>query len=224
MKISVAGENALIIYFDDQARKDLPAYIQSVAEHLTTNIPEGLLDLVPAYQSLLLVYDLACLDQFELRKIIASAVTTAMATSRQPETFELPVFYSTESGADLERLAINAGLSIDDVIHLHCSKPYDVYAIGFSPGFAYLGDVDNSIATPRLATPRLSVPKGSVAIADKQTAVYPSASPGGWNLIGRCPAKIFDVTRKPPVLAQVGDQIRFFPVNRNDYLKLGGEL
>ena len=110
------------------------------------------------------------------------------------------------------------------MVTLHAGVEYRVYAIGFAPGFAYLGQVDERIAAPRLATPRPRVPRGSVAIADRQTAVYPSESPGGWNLIGRCPVAMFDPAAEPAMPVTVGDRVRFEPVDRERFLALGGEL
>jgi KipI family sensor histidine kinase inhibitor len=136
----------------------------------------------------------------------------------------LPVYYAPESGEDLERLAANAGLSIEDVIAIHSGGNYRVYAIGFAPGFAYLGEVDERIAAPRLPTPRQRVPRGAVAIADRQTAVYPAVSPGGWNLIGRCPVRMFDPDATPSMPVAVGDRVRFEPVSRQRFLELGGTL
>jgi KipI family sensor histidine kinase inhibitor len=113
---------------------------------------------------------------------------------------------------------------VNDVIALHSSNEYRVYAIGFAPGFAYLGQVDERIAAPRLATPRQRVPRGSVAIADRQTAVYPAVSPGGWNLIGRCPTRMFDPKATPVMPVAVGDKVRFEPIGLERYLELGGVL
>ena len=136
----------------------------------------------------------------------------------------LPVYYHPEAGEDLEALAERAGMSIDDVIALHSGGEYRVYAIGFAPGYAYLGEVDSRIAAPRLSTPRQKVPRGAVAIADRQTAVYPAPSPGGWNLIGRCPVRMFDPDRDPIMPVSVGDRVRFEPIDRARFLELGGEL
>ena len=107
---------------------------------------------------------------------------------------------------------------------LHTEGEYRVYAIGFAPGFAYLGDVDERIAAPRLATPRQRVPRGAVAIADRQTAVYPEPSPGGWNLVGRSPLRMFDPTAEEPMPVRVGDRIRFNAISRDTFFELGGSL
>ena len=134
----------------------------------------------------------------------------------------LPVWYGPEAGPDLMAFAETNGLSPDEVVQRHHAREYRVYAIGFAPGFAYLGEVDEAIARPRLATPRQHVPTGSVGIADRQTAVYPAESPGGWNLIGRCPVRIFDPQAAAPMPMGVGDRIQFEPISRSEYLELGG--
>jgi KipI family sensor histidine kinase inhibitor len=136
----------------------------------------------------------------------------------------LPVYYSEESGPDLEVIAKRGNIDIDDVIEIHQQQEYRVYAIGFAPGFAYLGEVDKRIAAPRLATPRQKVPRGAVAIADRQTAVYPAVSPGGWNLIGLCPTRMFDPDKTPSMPVQVGDRIRFSAISRDQFIDQGGEL
>ena len=161
-----------------------------------------------------------------MRKIIREAKQSVHNRNFETsnKTVQLPVYYGEEAGPDLNRLAANAGLSIEQVIKLHQSIEYRVYAIGFAPGFAYLGEVDERIAAPRLSTPRKKVPKGAVAIADRQTAVYPAQSPGGWNLIGLCPTDMFNPHGDPIMPVSVGDKIQFIEINREQFLKLGGQL
>ena len=144
--------------------------------------------------------------------------------SDKSSVVELPVYYAAESGPDLVVIAKRNKLSVEQVIEIHQSKEYRVYAIGFAPGFAYLGEVDERIASPRLSTPRMKVPKGAVAIADKQTAVYPNVSPGGWNIIGLCPTDMFDMTATPIMPVNVGDKVKFKSIDKNEFLALGGQL
>ena len=134
----------------------------------------------------------------------------------------LPVLYHPSVAPDLEWLADEKGLSIDDVIALHSETTYFAYATGFAPGFCYLGTLPHQLVTPRLATPRNKVPAGSVAIADLQTAVYPCESPGGWRLIGQCPQPLFDLNNTPANLLSVGDTVRFEPVSEADFYAMGG--
>jgi KipI family sensor histidine kinase inhibitor len=239
MNIIVAGENSLIIYFGEhlnsQAQNSQYQYsevstetlnqVQQAVLILTDSLGELLVDLVPSYASLLVIYDLYRTDLHTIRPQIRKLLN-GINQVEQPagQLVELPVYYSTESGPDLELLATNAGLSIDEAIDLHQAQEYQVYAIGFAPGFAYLGEVDERIATPRLATPRQQVPRGAVGIADRQTAVYPSVSPGGWNLIGLCPQRMFDPDATPTMPVKVGDSVRFNSIDRETFLSLGGVL
>jgi KipI family sensor histidine kinase inhibitor len=225
MELHVAGENALMLYLGDHTSPAVSARVQAAAVAVSETLGGDLLDLVPSYASLLIIYDPMRCDHLD----VSQRVHRALAQLRESHDNEgreivLPVYYSPESGEDLEALGERAGLATDEVIALHAGIEYRVYAIGFAPGFAYLGEVDERIAAPRLATPRLRVPRGAVAIADRQTAVYPAVSPGGWNLIGRCPVRMFDPSAEPSMPVSVGDRVRFEPIDRARYLQLGGEL
>lgn len=226
MKIAVAGENALIIYFSDHLSPEVSDQVQRAVQVLEQALGDLLVDLVPSYASLLLIYDLYKTDYSRLCSQIPSLLAEAKgrASERSAKLVELPVYYSEESGPDLRVMASQTGLSISDIVDLHQAREYRVYAIGFAPGFAYLGEVDERIARPRLATPRPRVPQGSVGIAGRQTAVYPSVSPGGWNLIGRCPLLMFDMQAEPPMPVEVGDRVRFFAIDRSEFISMGGEL
>jgi inhibitor of KinA len=129
-----------------------------------------------------------------------------------PRTMEIPVRYGGADGPDLEEVAALNHLSAEEVIAIHSGAEYLVHFLGFSPGFPYLGGMPESIAAPRLETPRRSVPAGSVAIGGRQTGIYPTASPGGWRIIGRTPLRLFQPEADPPVLLQMGDHVRFVPV------------
>lgn len=229
MKIVVAGENSLIIYFGEQTSPAVSAQVQRATQRLEAALGEHLIDMVPSYASLLVIYNPLSCDHLYVRRIIREQLITSTegensTTSDEGKIVTLPVYYSTESGPDLEALSERAGMSVDEVIELHQSTAYRVYAIGFAPGFAYLGQVDERIAAPRLANPRLKVPRGAVAIADRQTAVYPAVSPGGWNLIGLCPTRMFNPEATPTMPVTVGDQVRFQAIERDEFLALGGEL
>jgi KipI family sensor histidine kinase inhibitor len=171
------------------------------------------------------IYNVLEIDHLAVNKVLRKILSNLEAVKiSDGKVVLLPVYYSTESGPDLELLANNAGLSVDDVIAIHQSQEYRVYAIGFAPGFAYLGEVDKRIAAARLATPRQKVPRGAVGIADRQTAVYPAVSPGGWNLIGLCPQRMFDPVARPTMPVAVGDRVKFDAISRDEFLALGGEL
>jgi KipI family sensor histidine kinase inhibitor len=188
-------------------------------------MPDSIVDLVPSYASLLVIFDLDRSDHFAVKQQLRAALTNLDSVDASAGSLvTLPVYYSAESGPDLEIIATSANIGIEDVIEIHQQQEYRVYAIGFAPGFAYLGEVDKRIAAPRLATPRQKVPRGAVAIADRQTAVYPAVSPGGWNLIGLCPTRMFDPEKNPSMPVQVGDRIRFSAISRDQFIDLGGEL
>jgi KipI family sensor histidine kinase inhibitor len=233
MNIKVAGENSFIIYFAEQASPEVSAQIQQAMIHIKKKCSVVIIELVPSYASLLVTFDFFKIDHHAmrvcLRKILQSLdminiQSVNKQTASTNKVIELPVYYHESVGLDLSRIAKYSGLSIDQVITKHQAQEYRVYAIGFSPGFAYLGDVDESIAMPRLSTPRHYVPKGAVAIADKQTAIYPSSSPGGWNIIGLCPKKMFDANQEPTMPVQVGDRVKFIEINQQEFLALGGEI
>ncbi len=233
MNIQVAGENSFIIYFAEQASPEVSAQIQQAMLHIKKKCSVVIIELVPSYASLLVTFDFFKIDHHAmrvcLRKILQSLdminiQSVNKQTASTNKVIELPVYYHESVGLDLSRIAKYSGLSIDQVIAKHQAQEYRVYAIGFSPGFAYLGDVDESIAMPRLSTPRHYVPKGAVAIADKQTAIYPSSSPGGWNIIGLSPTAMFEPDKTPPMPIAVGDSVRFYAISKSEFIALGGQL
>ena len=196
MKIEIAGQNAFIVYFAEQTSAAVSAQIQAAVTNILATMQDSIIDLVPSYASLLVIFDLDRSDHFAVKQQLRAALSQLDSVdAASGELVTLPVYYSAESGPDLEVIAQLGNISVDDVIEIHQQQEYRVYAIGFAPGFAYLGEVDERIAAPRLATPRQKVPRGAVAIADRQTAVYPAVSPGGWNLIGLCPTRMFDTSR-----------------------------
>ena len=135
----------------------------------------------------------------------------------EPKLTRIPVVYGGLYGPDLEEVAEYLRISPEEVIRLHCSKPYFIYMIGFMPGFPYMGELPEALVTPRLKTPRLLVPAGSVAIAQKQTGIYSMESPGGWQILGRTPVKLFDPEKEPPALLQMGDLVQFYPISEKEF-------
>ncbi len=225
MKIEIAGQNAFIVYFAEQTSAEVSAQIQAAVSNIHASMQDWIVDLVPSYASLLVIFDLDRSDHFAVKQKLRAALHNLQSLDASAgELITLPAYYSLESGPDLEVIAQLGQISVEDVIEIHQRQEYRVYAIGFAPGFAYLGEVDERIAAPRLATPRQKVPRGAVAIADRQTAVYPAVSPGGWNLIGLCPTRMFDPDNNPTMPVKVGDRIRFKAISRDEFLALGGEL
>jgi KipI family sensor histidine kinase inhibitor len=225
MRIEIAGQNAFIVYFAEQTSAAVSAQIQAAVSSILATMNDSIIDLVPSYASLLVIFDLDRSDHFAVKQKLRAALTNLDSVdAAMGELITLPVYYSIESGPDLEIIAERGNISVDEVIEIHQQQEYRVYAIGFAPGFAYLGEVDERIAAPRLATPRQKVPRGAVAIADRQTAVYPAVSPGGWNLIGLCPTRMFDPGKNPSMPVKVGDRVRFQTIDRDEFLAQGGTL
>ena len=236
MRIEVAGENSLIIYFGDTTAPEISAQVQQASRALAEALGDRIIDQVTSYASLLLIFDPLRCDHLNVQAVIRQTLksigisntedadTNDTAASGASSCVELPVYYSEESGPELALISENSGLSIEEVIALHQSLTYRVYAIGFAPGFAFLGQVDERIATARLSTPRLKVPRGAVGIADRQTAIYPDVSPGGWNLIGLCPTRMFNPDATPTMPVSVGDEVRFKAISREEFFSLGGEI
>lgn len=224
-RIECAGEAAVIVYLDSKSSPETAARVHALGNALRRSLGDLLVDLIPSYASLLVLFDPLRSDSYHIRRCIKACLDEAVSTeTTNGRLIEIPVYYASESGEDLDALARSKGLSPADVIDIHSAQEYRVYAIGFAPGFAYLGDVDERIAAPRLVTPRQTVPRGAVAIADRQTAVYPAASPGGWNLIGRSPQRMFDPQAPNPMPVSVGDRVRFVPMDRAAFLAAGGSL
>ena len=211
-----------MIYVDGELSASLNESVAQLNSLLRERLAPVLIDLVPSYSSILLNYDVCKISESELNQALLLLQQEPLNTSQsiQSRLINLPVWYSEEVGQDLQGVAQRARLDINDVGKIHSSKDYRAFALGFAPGFAYLGEVDPRIATPRLETPRVSVPAGSVAIADQQTAVYPAASPGGWNIIGQCPIELFNPSQAPYSLIQPADQVRFTPINKATFERL----
>jgi KipI family sensor histidine kinase inhibitor len=224
-RIEVAGEAALIVYLSDTPSPGLTVRLQALADALRSSLGSALEDLVPSYASLLVLFDPFAMDHKTVKNYLYRCLDALADAAPAPgRLVEIPVYYAPEAGADLEALGERTGLGWEGVAELHAAIEYRVCAVGFAPGFAYLGDVDERIAAPRLATPRTRVPRGSVAIADRQTAVYPAESPGGWNLIGRSPLRMFDAASPEPMPVGVGDRVRFVAIDRADFEARGGCL
>jgi inhibitor of KinA len=222
-----AGLSGVLLQLAEVITPGLPLQLRALREYLLAALPDLGLQITPSYTSLLLEYDLLQTSHAaflaRLHPLLQDWQPPALDTT-QAAVIEIPVFYDLTTGPDLPRVAEQAGLTVDAVITLHAATAYEVCALGFAPGFAYLASVPLALRTPRLTTPRSRVPAGSVALADQQTAVYPQESPGGWNLIGRTPLRMFDAKRSPPSVLQPGQPVRFVPVDQYTFVQLGGVL
>ena len=223
IRIEPAGAEALLLVLAEQPDEDLPLRITALAEQIRQRLGVQLIDLVPGWTSLLLHYDLLLINYQQLIEqltpLLEHWLQQPAPVLSSARLHELPLWYA---GEDLTAVAQACGLTEARVIELHSAVEYRVGVIGFAPGFAYLGELDARLALPRRNTPRSLVPAGSLAIAERQTAIYPQASPGGWHLLGRCPWPLFDLQASPPCRLAVGDRVRFVPVDQHIYLAEGG--
>ena len=225
-KIILAGEGSILINFGDKIDSALPKNIANFANTIKTTLSELIIDLTPSYTSLLVSYDLNKTSYTEFSAEVQNLLENFEFSNdyQNSNLVHIPVYYGFETGLDLERLLAEKKLTIGEFVDIHSSQEYLVYAIGFAPNFAFLGEVDKRIQAPRLSTPRIKIPKGSVGIADSQTAVYPSESSGGWNIIGRT---LLDLSLNDPQNLdkfQVGDKVKFYPITRDEYIAHGGQL
>lgn len=209
-RLSAAGDSAILIEWADEINDEINDHVHASAQFFLTQHHPAIRDLIPAYASLLVCYDPARAAFADMDAWLRQALQIVPPEfSVQPRIIEIPTRYGGEFGPDLKSLASLTGVTQDKIVHLHASVLYRVYLVGFAPGFAYLGSVPEQIAAPRLATPRTHVPAGSVAIAGRQTGIYPSVTPGGWQLIGRTDLVLFDPRRDPPTWLRPGDRVRF---------------
>jgi inhibitor of KinA len=224
--IKLAGENAIIIYFGDEVASELVEKIAFYTEFLHDNLSDLIIDIVPSYTTALITYDLNVVSHQDFCNQVSEALAKAIFVKQKyhSDVVEIPVYYDPEVGLDLARILSEKGLSLDEFISIHSNQTYLVYAIGFSPTFAFLAEVDERIQAPRLTTPRIQIPAGSVGIADNQTAVYPIDSSGGWNIVGRTPIDLSFNNEKNLNRFMVGYRVKFKPVSRRKFLALGGQL
>lgn len=227
--IQPLGDLGVCISWGNKIDASINKKVLAIFDQLRQANSPGVIDLVPAYSSLSILFDNQKLlknssgqNPYELVSKQVEKLLKNPAENSEPESrlLEIPVCYDPDFAPDLEKVASQNNLDVAEVVRLHSEREYLVYMLGFLPGFPYMGIVDERIATPRLSTPRREVPAGSVGIAGNQTGIYPLNSPGGWNLIGRTPVKLFDPNRAEPVLFQPGDRVRFKAISRAKFQKM----
>lgn len=226
-RIDPVGDRCLLVTLGDRVDADVNRSVLALTAHLLGDLPEGVIDVVPAFTTVALHYlpqayaggaatpfaGLAAILQERLRR----GIPDIDAGSR---LVEIPACYGGSYGPDLEEVAERCGLTPDEVIELHAASPLVVYTFFFAPGTPFAGGLDPRLAVPRRATPRTEVPAGSVAIANGLSMIYQLAMPGGWNLIGRTPWNLFDLARDPPVRLRLGDRLRFVPITPAEFDRL----
>ncbi|WP_044875423.1 allophanate hydrolase subunit 1 [Pseudomonas sp. LFM046] len=224
LHIEVASIDAFILRLFDRIDEANMPWMLAAGTRLRETFGTALVDLVPSYTTLLLHYDLEQLDPRQARERVTAALSGLSPESRATgRTHVIPTWYDPSVGPDLEPLAQRKHMSMAELVGRHSQREYQVFALGFTPGFAFMGLVEDALTAPRLTTPRKRIAPGSVGIAERQTAVYPVESPGGWNLLGRTPVRLFDLDLPGYSLLQAGDRVRFEPIDHAEFIRLGGD-
>ena len=225
IRILTAGYSSLLIEFGNEISPEINRRIAAVVELMREQHIEGVVDVIPAFCSLLVNYDPRVAGYEKMKKRLESLVRVDIKVGQvKRKIFEIPVLYGGEYGPDLASIAEHAGISQDEVIAIHSSRDYLIYMLGFLPGFCYLGGLDERIHTPRLSNPRLRIRAGSVGIGGSQTGIYPLDSPGGWQLMGMTPVKTYDPEREIPILVEAGNYIRFVPIDEEQYKQIQAQV
>jgi inhibitor of KinA len=212
------SDHSVLVSFGNTISRELHGEVRRSFDLLLSRPLAGVTNLHPAYSSLLISFDPRRVKALKVVEFVRSLLSGSSVTIPTSEpAIEMPVCYDEELGPDIVDVAALHNLQPEEIIQKHTSVDYLVYFLGFSPGFPYLGDLPEALATPRLSTPRVKVPAGSVAIGGNQTGIYPIDSPGGWRIIGRTPRKMFFPDRNPPTLLHMGATVRFAPITKNEY-------
>jgi KipI family sensor histidine kinase inhibitor len=211
------GDRGLLVELGDEISRQINQKVRALFIGLAGHNLKGIKELVPGYRSLMVVYDplVSSLSSFK-SQIMDIWGTVDEAQLPSPRIVEIPVVYGDEFGPDLEWVAHYLKMTPEEVIRLHTQPTYQVYMIGFMPGYPYMGEVVDSLVTPRRETPRTHVMQGSVGIAQKQTGIYPVTSPGGWQIIGRTPIRLFDPQKNPPSFLEMGYRVNFYPITAKE--------
>lgn len=220
--ISPVGDRAISIDFGQVIDPIINRHIRQTIERIKELQLDGIIELVPTYCALLVEYDAMLYSYSEICNIIEPTLEEGMANTINElvTVVEVPTVYGGEFGPDLSFVASHNHLSEDEVISIHSGTDYLVYMLGFIPGFTYLGGMDLRIATPRLSSPRTLIPAGSVGIAGEQTGTYPSDSPGGWQIIGRTPVTMYDMSKAQAALLKAGDYVRYVPIDESEFHRI----
>lgn len=217
--ISPVGDRAISIDFGQVIDPTINRHIRQTIERIKELQLEGIIELVPTYCALLVQYDAMVYSYSDICRILEPTLQESVTDSANElvTIVEIPTVYGGEFGPDLGFVASHNHLSEAEVVSIHSGTDYLVYMLGFIPGFTYLGGMDPRIVTPRLSSPRILIPAGSVGIAGEQTGTYPSDSPGGWQIIGRTPVTMYDMSKEQAALLQAGDYVRYVSIDENEF-------
>jgi inhibitor of KinA len=216
----LASDRSILVKFGHEISEEIHQRVFAFTDFVLTNRIKSVVNIHPAYSSVLFTLDLNADLNETLSLIKKSWEASAQTDIPEVRHVEIPVLYGGEFGKDMDRVSRHTGLNQSEIIQCHEAGSYKVYFTGFSPGFPYIGGMDPLLSTPRLTTPRKQVPAGSVGIAAKQTGVYPLSSPGGWNLIGQTPIKLFDWLHPTDLQLRMGDSIKFNSITKEEFVQL----
>lgn len=223
-QFEIMGDRGLLVVYGAAIDPEINCKVLAVTQAIEQNRPAGVIEIVPAYCALLIVYHPLTTTAATLQQqVVDLEDQLTRVTPSEPETVEVPVCYGDVHGPDLQQVATLNGLNEEMVIALHSAPSYPIYMLGFTPGFPFLGGLSPKLHTPRLDRPRTRVPAGSVGIANNQTGIYPVDSPGGWQLIGRTPLRLFDARRSAPFLLKAGNRLKFKPITAETFNRLQEE-
>ncbi|HSQ87954.1 5-oxoprolinase subunit PxpB [Romboutsia sp.] len=221
-KYFLGGDKSIIVEFGNEINEGINKKVISLMKVIEkSSLKNVVTEMVPTYRSLMINYNPLNIEYDNLiNKVKELEQKLEYIKLEEPKIHEIPVCYNKQFGIDIETVANHNNLTVDEVIQIHTSKEYLIYMLGFTPGFPYLGGMDERIATPRLQIPRTKIHAGSVGIAGSQTGVYPIDSPGGWQIIGRTPIKLYDENREQQILLRAGDFIKFVPITLDEFIKI----
>lgn len=222
--VVLASDDSIAVIFDNRIDVSINRQVIGLRDTIADREYPGIIELVPSYHVLQIYFDTLSCDYNGLMQWVEESVKVLEKKNKCDEypVKVVPVCYDKRVGLDIEEVCDHNNIDIETLVRLHCEQEYLVYMIGFTPGFPYLGGMNPKIATPRKATPRLKILSGSVGIAGEQTGIYPVNSPGGWQIIGRTPLKLFDSSSEVPFALNAGEKIRFESISYEEYLSLGG--
>lgn len=240
VSISYISENAVLLEWPERICAKQHQHIMYCQQQICSTLSTLIIDCVTSYASLIIYYKFDKIEHDRLNTLLLNIINTAylakeiLIANTENTTVEIPVYYGDDSAWDMQSVAQQTKLSIKEIIRLHTQRTYRAYALGFTPGFCYLGELPKQLHLPRKSSPRLAVPKGSVAIAEQQTAIYPNTSPGGWHIIGQTPIEMYQVDIESTVTnkvnkqfkstIRVGQSVKFRSISKTEFLSLGGKL
>ena len=222
-KFLASGDTALIVEFGRSVDPTVSELVLALAQRVEAAAIAGVVEVVPTFRSLMVHYDPLALTQAALKRAVRTMLDGLRGSTRGGRHWLIPTCYEESVGLDLAEVAARTGLSVPALVTLHSAASFRVYMMGFLPGFPYLGGLPGALELPRRETPRLRVPRGSVAIAMDMTCIYTLESPGGWHVLGRTPAALFDLRRDPPAPLAAGDSVSFQPISLHEYDRLAAE-